>query len=87
MACWLQGRLTILPNCNLISNIGFGENATHTLSKNKFANIPTECIEFPLKHPDALLRSRIMDERVFKTNLSGSFLSGVINYFMHLTKL
>jgi hypothetical protein len=30
LACWLQGGLSIVPNVNLVSNIGFGADATHT---------------------------------------------------------
>ncbi len=29
-SCWKQGGLTLLPNVNLVSNIGFDEEATHT---------------------------------------------------------
>jgi len=38
--------LTIIPNENLISNIGFGANATHTLDENSvYANVPIKEIE------------------------------------------
>lgn len=30
LACWLQKGLSIVPNVNLVSNIGFGAEATHT---------------------------------------------------------
>jgi hypothetical protein len=57
LACWIQNGLTILPNVNLVSNIGFGEGATNTtISKSRFANIPVEEMDFPLKHPPFLLR-------------------------------
>lgn len=32
LACWRQRALSIYPNVNLVSNIGFGADATHTLS-------------------------------------------------------
>ncbi|MEW5859289.1 MAG: glycosyltransferase family 2 protein, partial [Cyanobacteriota bacterium] len=32
LACWLQHGLKIVPEVNLITNIGFGANATHTFS-------------------------------------------------------
>jgi hypothetical protein len=43
-AVWMQSGLNILPNQNLVSNIGFGVDGTHTLSADsandsKFANI------------------------------------------------
>jgi len=31
---WHQGGLTVTPNVNLVKNIGFGDGATHTTSKN-----------------------------------------------------
>lgn len=50
-ATWLQGRLNIIPAVNLISNIGFGSNATHTTGGGELANMPVESIAFPLIHP------------------------------------
>lgn len=55
-SCWINRGLTILPNVNLISNIGFGENATHTKIKTPVANIPTEPMLFPLRHPRYMIR-------------------------------
>jgi hypothetical protein len=40
---WYKGGLTATPNVNLVSNIGFGEDATHTISENdKNANVLTQ---------------------------------------------
>lgn len=74
LSAWLQNALTILPNVNLISNIGFGEGATHTLStKNPWINLPTQSISFPLQHPKFIIRDSIADkftqDSVFKPNL------------------
>jgi hypothetical protein len=56
-ACWIQNGLTILPNVNLVSNIGFGEDGTHKISsKSPLANLPVEEIIFPQKHPPFLIR-------------------------------
>ncbi|TYQ24020.1 glycosyltransferase family 2 protein [Pseudanabaena sp. UWO310] len=38
-SCWSQSGLTILPNVNLISNIGFGKDATHTYMESHLANM------------------------------------------------
>ncbi len=60
-ACWLQGAVSILPNKNLVSNIGFGENATHTRGKNRTtANITTP-LAFPLSHPPYMFRDSMAD--------------------------
>jgi hypothetical protein len=45
-------KINILPNYNLITNIGFNENASHTFdSGSKYADRPTATI-LPLRHPD-----------------------------------
>jgi hypothetical protein len=53
--CWLNRGLTVLPNVNLVSNIGFGLNATHTLKRNRFSNLPTEEIG-KIHHPPFIIR-------------------------------
>ncbi|WP_342550764.1 hypothetical protein MKX57_03180 [Lysinibacillus sp. FSL M8-0216] len=54
-SCWYHKGLAILPNKNLVSNIGFRENATHTTSENKLLeNLPTFKMNFPLKHPTCI---------------------------------
>jgi hypothetical protein len=66
-ACWSQSGLTILPNTNLISNIGWGEDATHTkLADNPSANIPTSEMLFPLEHPPYVVRDREADQFTFE---------------------
>lgn len=53
-ANWLHNRICIIPNFNLISNIGFGAGATHTKIENPLSNLPVINITFPLKHPDCI---------------------------------
>jgi len=36
---WNQKQLTILPNINLISNVGFGADATHTTGDSEFSRL------------------------------------------------
>jgi hypothetical protein len=49
---WQNKKLAVVPSVNLVSNIGFGQHATHTKKlKNIRANIPLEDIHFPLIHP------------------------------------
>lgn len=47
-----QNQLTIFPSVNLVSNIGFGESATHTKGKAKTAFLISRNLNFPLKHPE-----------------------------------
>lgn len=77
--CWVQKRLTILPNVNLVSNIGFNVDATHTSYKNdKSANIPVEAMEFPLRHPPFMSRDVRSDKLTDKRYLV-SFIDKVKN--------
>lgn len=51
-AIWVQNGLAIVPNTNLITNIGFGEGGTHTESITDIrAKLPVAEIVFPLLHP------------------------------------
>jgi len=62
LACWLQNGLTILPNVNLVSNIGFDTSSTHTKSyKSPFANMSKEAIQFPLNHPPFMFPNKKAD--------------------------
>ncbi|MGF1590472.1 MAG: glycosyltransferase family 2 protein [Pleurocapsa sp.] len=66
-SCWMQNYLSILANHNLISNIGFDAQSTHTTKKNVFANLPTKPIEFPLQHPPFMIRDSRADRFTQKT--------------------
>ena len=67
-ACWIHNRLGIISNVNLISNIGFGPESTHISStRSRHANMPTEAIEFPLKHPPYMIRNLQADNFTQKT--------------------
>ncbi|MBM9501984.1 glycosyl transferase [Leptospira sp. 201903071] len=51
-----NGRLNIMPSVNLIKNIGFGEGAAHTTHPSPYANMKTEPLSFPLRHPKFVVR-------------------------------
>jgi hypothetical protein len=56
-ANWVEGRMTILPAVNMISNIGFDANATHTTGDSELANLARCPISFPLKHPPGVFKN------------------------------
>lgn len=60
-ANWVEGRSTILPAINLISNIGFDANATHTTGDSELANLASRPLTFPLKHPLGVIRNTQAD--------------------------
>jgi len=57
LTCLSQGFLAITPAVNLVSNIGFGPLATHTVQMSPLANVPVESINFPLSHPKIFVRN------------------------------
>jgi hypothetical protein len=72
-SCWAQNGFSILPNCNLVQNIGFGLTATHTTHPNPFMNRRSTQISLPLIHPITIIRNyefdRWTDQNIFKTRL------------------
>ena len=56
----LSEGLSIVPSKNLVSNIGIGAGATHTRGAVAllFQNTPRYAMEFPLRHPSALVADR-----------------------------
>jgi len=54
--------LSVVPSVNLVSNIGFGEGATHTRSAGSpIANLPTTPMTFPLRFHDYVAVDREYD--------------------------
>lgn len=87
-ACAIQNGLTILPNHNLVSNIGFGVEATHTNnSKNPLKILSVKEMYFPLKHPPFIIRNIDADKFTWKsiykpqTDLISRFKSKILNFF------
>lgn len=62
-ANWLEGRMIIVPSVNLISNIGFGEFATHTPNdKSHLANMIPKQMSFPITHPPGFFKDSQADQ-------------------------
>jgi len=73
----LNNLLSIMPNRNLISNIGFGPQATHTKIKSKLASIPFGHLNFPLRSPLKIEASDLKDRRYFLNHEKQNLLSGI----------
>ena len=55
--CMIRNQLAIIPKANLVKNIGYGPDATHSQNPDSyFANVPTHEFTFPFRHPDQILR-------------------------------
>lgn len=53
-AIWIHGGLSIVPEINLVSNVGFGDDATHTTVPTHLSARPAAALPFPLRHPAML---------------------------------
>ena len=60
---WKSNGLTIVPNKNLVSNIGFGTEATHTTQDSPLANMKTEEMIL-IKHPKKITRNKSADNYI-----------------------
>jgi hypothetical protein len=71
-ACaWYHGGLTATPNVNLVTNIGFGPEATHTVTSNNESGIAS----YPLgevTHPRKIQQDRSADKFVFNNHFDGA---------------
>ncbi|MCX8079409.1 MAG: glycosyltransferase [Geminocystis sp.] len=73
-ALWNNNGFCILPEVNLVRNIGFGVEATHTIKRESiFANMPVAAMDFPLKHPPIITPHIEADNFTEETQFSGAF--------------
>ncbi|WP_373540795.1 glycosyltransferase family 2 protein [Chamaesiphon sp.] len=84
-ACWINSGLAILPNTNLVTNIGFGADATHTTGGvNKLANMPVKGLTQPLQHPRFVVRDAAADrytyQNIFDVTLLTRLKKAIVRY-------
>jgi GR25 family glycosyltransferase involved in LPS biosynthesis len=82
-ACWVNHGLSIMPGKNLVKNIGFGTDGTHTFNDDHWiAKLPLQRIEFPLIHPMSVERNiaadRWSDRHVFGLTFISSLKSWLV---------
>ncbi|MCF8070450.1 MAG: glycosyltransferase family 2 protein [Desulfobacterales bacterium] len=71
VACYAQNALCIVPERNLMTNIGFDEESTHTKVHNWFSHLQTDSLDFPLCHPPFVFADirpeRELSRRIFRS--------------------
>ena len=67
---WYHGGLTVTPNVNLVTNIGLGPDATHTISKKYKEGLPVNSLG-PLIHPKMVEQDKKADRYVFDHHFGG----------------
>ena len=70
LVCMANNGLTALPNKNLVRNIGFGDDATHTKNSGFVSSI-TEGIGADLLHPALIIRDYMADLYSFDHHFFG----------------
>jgi hypothetical protein len=79
LTSWLAGALAIVPTVNLVTNVGFRSDATHTRGEylSPYANIGTASMRFPLRHPEQRVADagadRLLEDTVFSGNVGRMF--------------
>ena len=64
---WSQNMLAAIPERNLVTNIGFGDAASHTQNAlPTMTNLPLEAMTFPLKHRAEVSLDREADDLAFR---------------------
>jgi len=66
LCCWAQNGLNIIPDRNLVTNIGFGDLGGIHFSKDccSFGNLPTYEMKFPLRHPSVMIQHIEADRQI-----------------------
>ena len=77
---WVNSGLTIIPSLNMIKNIGFGENATHTKNnEDSRAEMMALEIEFPLKHPSYVIRDALEERILYRSMYKKSLITEILS--------
>ena len=64
-SCWTRGGLTVMPTVNLVENLGFGPDATHTQDGSSHLRMAAGKLHLA-RHPLRFRRSRIRDDLMFR---------------------
>jgi hypothetical protein len=63
-SCWANRGLAIVPRVNLVSNVGWGSDATHSADQSHPSlDLPALEMPFPLVHPPVVLDDMGMDRQ------------------------
>jgi len=90
LAIWAHNCLAIIPNENLVSNIGFGQEGTHAKDARYILNnLKTRNIKFPLKHPLHIASNRKADRFIEKiiTRINPTIIDLIFIRLIYMTKL
>ena len=83
--CWRLRLLVAYPNVNLVENIGFGDEATHTKGDVPLYVVesPPSPIRFPLTHPPLLAKNDAADREIWRRVYHRSFRVKLRRFLRH----
>ena len=78
--CWSKKGLSILPDSNLVSNIGFRPDATH-VSNEVYLTLPVTDI-WEIRHPPLIVENKVADEYTFDCQYGGKTMKANDNFLI-----
>lgn len=83
---WIsQSGFCITPSRNLITNIGLGNDSTHTVKEDGLVGRQKYEMDFPLKHPKTILCDIDFDDIMFKKVYYGNTFNRIRSFLKYLT--
>jgi hypothetical protein len=78
-ARFVNSGLAIVPNVNLVQNLGFGTDGTHTQNANSDgASLTRGKMPTPLRHPPFMIRDFVSDKRYFLSFMKDKLLTKLV---------
>lgn len=79
----IHSALCITPGVNMVTNIGFAADATHTTNVNKELLLGAHPVEWPLRHPPCFIPMRSLDRSSQKLALPPSLVRRAVRRWLH----
>lgn len=79
-------KICITSSVNLVQNIGNGNDATHTVGKNRLFNVPVYELNIPLRHPEKVAVNRGYDKAYSRKIIEKGFWGFGKYCFIQLSK-
>ena len=82
LSAFMNNTVSIMPNENLVSNIGFGPDASNCKTQSEINFLETREMTFPLNHPAFMSRSIAYDDYTELKFFSGSYLKSMLRLYL-----
>jgi hypothetical protein len=82
--CLINNSLIAVSGVNLVTNIGFGQDATHTTAEDARFMLPAIPMGFPLRHPTSFIPLRSIDRRRVQDMFSAPLFYRILSKSRHV---